>query len=94
MLLNFVGIIRENYSQHHSSLSTPQSGSYFDQPSGSAVAAALGWQGRNQSDFSSLRSQSDLASNTQLPSAFGILPHENIATSPGVTATKHTTSSR
>lgn len=90
-------VIRENYTQHHSALSTPQSGSYFDQTSGSAVAsqlsAALGWQGRGQTDFSSLRSQSDLPSNNQLPSAFGILPHENVSSSPGPSATAKSTSS-
>lgn len=90
-------VIRENYTQHHSTLSTPQSGSYFDQTSGSAVAsqlsAALGWQGRGQADFSSLRSQSDLSSNNQLPSAFGILPHENVPSSPGPTTTAKTSSS-
>lgn len=92
--LCIVGIIRENYTQHHTSLGTPQSGSYFDQTSGS-VAAALSWQGRSQSDFTSLRGQGDLSSNSQLSSGFGILPHENVATSPvASTTTKHTTSSR
>lgn len=90
-------VIRENYTQHHSALSTPQSGSYFDQTSGSAVAsqlsAALGWQGRSQADFSSLRSQSDLSSNNQLPSAFGILPHENVPSSPGPSSTTPKTTS-
>lgn len=89
-------VIRENYTQHHSSISTPQSGSYFEQSSGSAVAAALGWQARGQSDFTTLRSQGDLNSTNQLPSAFGILPHENVSSSPAPappTATKHSTSS-
>lgn len=86
-------IIRENYTQHHSSISTPQTGSYFEQSSGSAVAAALGWQARSQSDFTALRSQGDLNSNNQLPSAFGILPHENVASSPAPSATKHSTTS-
>lgn len=89
-------IIRENYTQHHSSISTPQSGSYFEQPSGSAVAAALGWQARSQSDFTALRSQGDLNSNNQLPSAFGILPHENVSSSPApstAAVTKHSSSS-
>lgn len=89
-------VIRENYTQHHSSISTPQSGSYFEQSSGSAVAAALSWQARGQSDFTTLRSQGDLNSNNQLPSAFGILPHENVSSSPAPappTATKHSTSS-
>lgn len=86
-------IIRENYTQHHSSISTPQTGSYFDQSSGSAVAAALGWQARGgQSDFT-LRNQGELNSNNQLPSAFGILPHENVASSPAPTPAKHSTSS-
>ncbi|XP_055310308.1 putative uncharacterized protein DDB_G0293878 isoform X5 [Sitodiplosis mosellana] len=91
-------IIRENYTQHHSSISTPQTGSYFEQPGGSAVAAALGWQARGgQSDFTTLRSQGDLNSNNQLPSAFGILPHENVSSSPApstaAAATKHSSSS-
>lgn len=87
-------IIRENYTQHHSSISTPQTGSYFEQSSGSAVAAALGWQARGQSDFAALRGQGDLNSNNQLPSAFGILPHENVSSSPASSAaTKHSTSS-
>lgn len=90
--------IRDNYTQHHSSISTPQTGSYFEQPSGSAVAAALGWQARSQTDFTALRSQGDLNSNNQLPSAFGILPHENVSSSPAPapappTATKHSSSS-
>lgn len=87
-------LIRENYTQHHSSISTPQTGSYFEQSSGSVVAAALGWQARGQTDFTStLRNQGDLNSNNQLPSAFGILPHENV-TSPASTAppTKHSSS--
>ncbi|XP_031620597.1 putative GPI-anchored protein pfl2 isoform X2 [Contarinia nasturtii] len=89
-------IIRENYTPHHSSISTPQTGSYFEQPSGSAVAAAaaLSWQARGQTDFTTLRSQGDLNTNNQLPSAFGILPHENVASSPAPsTATKHSSSS-
>lgn len=88
-------IIRENYTQHHPSISTPQTGSYFDQSSGSVVAAALGWQARGQSDFTTLRNQGDLNSNNQLPSAFGILPHENVSSSPASTATaatKHSSS--
>lgn len=90
-------VIRENYTQHHSSISTPQTGSYFEQSSGSAVAAALGWQARGQTDFTTLRSQGDLNSNNQLPSAFGILPHENVSSSPApappTAATKHSTAS-
>lgn len=86
-------IIRENYTQHHSSISTPQTGSYFEQSSGSAVAAALGWQARGQTDFTALRNQGDLNSSNQLPSAFGILPHENVSASPAPsTATKHSSS--
>lgn len=82
--------LRDNYTQHHSSISAPQTGSYFEQPSGSAVAAALGWQARGQTDFTTLRSQGDLNSNNQLPSAFGILPHENVSASPSAAASAAT----
>lgn len=87
-------IIRENYTQHHSSIAAPQTGSYFEQPGGSVVAAALGWQARaGQSDFTTLRSQGDLNSNNQLPSAFGILPHENVSSSPAPSTAAATTKS-
>lgn len=87
-------IIRENYTQHHPSISTPQTGSYFEQSSGSAVAAALGWQARGQPDFTTLRSQGDLNSNNQLPSAFGILPHESVSSSAAApSASKHSSGS-
>lgn len=87
-------IIRENYTPHHSAISTPQTGSYFEQPSGASVAAALSWQARGQTDFTTLRSQGDINSNNQLPSAFGILPHENVSPSPAPSsATKHSSSS-
>lgn len=61
--------LRENYNQHHQSLAAAQSSGFFDQSTASAQAAS-----------SALAWQS----NNQLPSPFGILPHESVVpSSPG-----------